>query len=221
MGRMRAKGCGGGQSDRVCTDIDSWRQFAKRRGRGGPICSEARIGASLGCDWKGIGVGDGAADYSLPDVVTPLERGAVLQQARLASRRGKLAGFRALAGGDGAGLFSVAAFGEPFDRTLTAECEARDSGSRLRFTSTLNLRLPMIFAVVLVLTVEPGRYFLDKLIPGEWGWIDTRIWYYPLAIIPIPFMWRGWVRKSRRAAHEHGLEQIGKIAVAVEGDVEA
>ena len=166
-------------------------------------------------------MGDEAVDYSLPDVVTPLERGAVLEQARLASRRGKLAGFRPGKDGAGGGLFSVAAFGEPFDRTLTAMCEAREGGSKLSFESTINLRLPMIFAVVLVLTVEPGRYFLDKLIPGEWNWIDTRIWYYPLAIIPIPFMWRSWMRKSRRAAHEHGLEQIGKIAVAVEGDVEA
>ena len=161
-----------------------------------------------------------AEELRLPAVVTPLSEGEVLERARTASRRGRLAGFAE----GGEGLFTVAAFGQPFDRTIIVRPSVGEGGegggTRLSFESRLKLRLPIVFALALLITVEPGRYFLDTLIPGEWGWIDTRIWYYPLAIIPIPFMWRGWVRKSRSAAHEHGLEQVEKIAGEVQGRVE-
>lgn len=153
---------------------------------------------------------DGAdSPHPLPALRTPLDDAAILQRLEHAARRGRLPGFER---GGGGGLFRVAAFGTPFDHDLLATSEPDGEGRRVSFTIRVRPLMPALLALALVLTVEPGRYFLDAMIPGEWGWIDTRWWYYPLTILPIPFIWRAAFKRSRATSLAHAREQIDKVA---------
>jgi hypothetical protein len=128
-----------------------------------------------------------------------------------AARRGKLPEFEAT--GDGA--FSLLAYGTPFDAELRGEARADGAGAVVSFALRLHRRMPIIYAIVLVLTVEPGRYFADEFLATFWpslhGHIPTWWWWYPITIIPIPWLWRGWMRKSRRSTRESAMERIEQI----------
>lgn len=137
---------------------------------------------------------------------TSLGPAEVVDALDRAARRGRLSGFRAVPEG-----FVLEVFGAPFDERLECAVRANGPGASIVPTRRRALKMPVVFAVVLLLTVEPGRYFMDQLIPGEWGWIDTRWWYYPLTILPIPFMWRTLMRRSKSAADEHAGEQWAKV----------
>lgn len=58
----------------------------------------------------------------------------------------------------------------------------------------------------MILTVEPGRYFLELMIPGSWGWGSIMWWYYPLTILPILPSWLYFVRKSRQSTLQTAKE---------------
>jgi hypothetical protein len=83
------------------------------------------------------------------------------------------------------------------------------------FSLRLRRRAPAVYLAVLILTVEPGRYFTDELLatflPCLYGHIPTWWWWYPLTILPIPLLWRGWMRKSRRTVRENALERIEQM----------
>lgn len=147
----------------------------------------------------------------LPTLDTPLSLDEVKSRLDHAARRGKLPGYHPLSDG-----FVVDAFGTPFECDLVAAASPSNDagGAKMRLTFTLRRRrkMPLVFAAALILTVEPGRYFLDQLIPGEWGWIDTRWWYYPLSILPIPLIWRTASKRSNLMARADAHEQIAKIA---------
>jgi hypothetical protein len=132
-----------------------------------------------------------------------------------------MAGFRAGSAGDSESLFTVAAHGQPFDQDLIASYAAPASGAPgvLTFRLRLLRKLPVIFAVILAVTIWPGVYFMDQLIPGEWGWIPTWWWYIPTTVLPIPWMWRKTMRKSRAASEESAREAIHKIAQELGGTV--
>lgn len=131
------------------------------------------------------------------------------------ARRGKLPGFLKL----GHHSFSVDAFGTPFDYEVRASMEPHDGGATVQCSLHRKPRMPVVAALMLVLTVEPGRYFMDQLIPGEWGWIDTMWWYYPLTILPLPWVWRTLARRSHASALEHAQEQVEKISTALNAEV--
>lgn len=122
------------------------------------------------------------------------------------AKRGRLDGYEKT--GEG---FMLDALGTPFEYDLLARVTREGERTVVAFSMSLRRALPIVFAVVLLLTVEPGRYFTDMLIPGRWGWIDTRLWYYPLTIIPLPFVWRTCMRKSRQSACKHAREQVEKV----------
>ncbi len=145
-------------------------------------------------------------------VASLLAPAGVVEALDKTARRGKLSGFRVVPQG-----FILEVFGAPFDERLECRVRSREGGSVIEPVRRRALRVPMIFAVVLILSVEPGRYFMDQLIPGEWGWIDTRWWYYPLTVLPIPFMWRRLSRRSRAAADEHAGEQWAKVLAITQG----
>ncbi len=149
---------------------------------------------------------------SLPVLVTALESAQIPRRLDALARRGKLAGFRALT----PDTFTTDAFGEPFDHDLIGAIEDAGDRRRIRFHLRMRRRMVVVFAILCLLTIEPGRYLLDQFIPGEWNWIDTRIWYYPLTILPLPWMWHRMLRKSRRTSYEHALEQIERIRVALD-----
>jgi hypothetical protein len=138
----------------------------------------------------------------------------VLERLGTLSRRGRLPGFEQ----GGRGLFSVEAHGHPFDAELIAEAHQADPpGSELRFTLRLRRRMPTTFAAILLLTIWPGVYFMDQLIPGEWGAISRTVywWYLPLTVVPIPWVWRSMMRKSRASSRREAEEAIRKIGAEV------
>lgn len=152
--------------------------------------------------------GQSEALAPLPTLKVELSPEQIAEKLDTAARRGKLAGFDR----QGPGLFSVEAFGQPFDHQLIATGEQADGKTTLRFESKMLLKMPVIFAVVLLTTVWPGVYFMDQLIPGEWGWIPTWWWYLPMAALPLPWVWRSLLRKSNAVAHASSLEMIEKVA---------
>ncbi|MCC6677439.1 MAG: hypothetical protein IT436_09870 [Phycisphaerales bacterium] len=153
----------------------------------------------------------------LPSVLSPFARAAILERLSFASRRGRLAGFQA---GPGPSEFRATLFSEPFDHELHARIdEIPDGGSVIRFTARMLPKVPVIFAVVLVATVWPGVILTDKMIPGEWGWIDTWMWYIPLTALPLPWLWIKWMKKCRAAAGVSAYELLHKLAGELEGKV--
>jgi len=161
----------------------------------------------------------GPRTRALPEVDVHLTADEVRARLLEASRRGRLPGFEP--GEPGAGvLFRVAAFGNPIDSRLEAVADPAEPGRvRLRFRRRLEPRTPVILAVVLAATVWPGVYFMDQLIPGEWGWIPTWWWYLPLTVIPIPFAWRAVMRRAHDTGHESACRAVAQIAAELGGKV--
>jgi hypothetical protein len=163
----------------------------------------------------------------LPSVRVELSLEQVVERLRTASRRGRLPGFRA--GGDEGALFAVAAHGHPFDADLlgsyTQASGGGGSGGVLRFSLRFHRRMPIIFAVVLLVTVWPGVYFMDELIaqylPDWWRPWVTYWWYLPLTILPLPWAWRTLMRRSRATTSASAHEAIQKIAAETGGRIEA
>jgi hypothetical protein len=154
----------------------------------------------------------------LPAVVTSLGRPEILERLRTASKRGRLAGFRE---GSGEGCFVAAAHGHPFDADLIGACSpGPGGGTRLEFRTRMHRRMPWVFVVILIATVWPGVHFMDGLIPASWGWIPTWWWYMPVTALPLPWVWKGLMRKSRATIRAAAEEAIGKIAGETGGRVE-
>ena len=160
-------------------------------------------------------------EHALPVIATALPALEILQRLTNASRRGRLAGFepKPAAGG----LFAAAAHGHPFDSLLVGDHDA--AAGRIRFRLVLLRKFPAIFAAILALTIWPGVYCMDELVSqvGLWRpehpWL-TYYWYLPLTVVPIPWIWRSVMVKSRRSAREHAGETIEAIAQAIGGKVE-
>lgn len=148
----------------------------------------------------------------LTDLRVSLTEQQVLERLGAAARRGKLPEYAR--GGPENALFSASALGHPFDRDLLGWAEPDAGGLRLRFGLRWRKKMPAIYIAAMILTVEPGRYFLDVMIPGSWGWGSIMWWYYPLTIVSIPFMWLSFVRSSRKSTMESARESheaIGSI----------
>ena len=130
-------------------------------------------------------------EVPLPRLRTMLSPEEVLERASFASRRGRLAGFEP----GGAGLFSVAAFGQPFDRVLIVEAQRDGPATVLRFSTRLLRKWPALFIAVAVFTVWPGVWLTHSLLqtyfPGSLVANWPYWWYLPLSVLPLP-----WAAKS-------------------------
>lgn len=154
----------------------------------------------------------------LPAIRTPLSPSQVLEKLSVASRRGRLAGFDR---DTTTHSFTALLFSEPFDHTLTAKVDPDPAGgSIIRSTAVMLRRMPVIFAIVLVLTVWPGVWFTDQMIPGQWGWIPTWWWYLPITVIPLPWVWIKLMKKSKTGAGISAHEVLTKVAAEVEGTID-
>ena len=133
----------------------------------------------------------------------------MLSRLQTASKRGRLAGYQQI---EGPGLFRVAAHGQPFEGELIGTL----GNGQISFEAPMLQRLPIVFAVILLLTVWPGVYFMDELVaqfvPSLWRPWVTYYWYIPITVIPLPWMWRGIMRKSRATIDASAREMIAKIA---------
>jgi len=158
----------------------------------------------------------------LPTIRTSLSGDEVIKRAETLSRRGKLAGFRRT---EDSSLFKADAFGNPFDADLICHAEPAGDRTDLRFSTQLKRKMPAIAIVLLVVTVWPGVWLTDNMLSVYWGtygkwtvqmpWL-TYAWYLPLTVLPLPWMWKGLMKKTRAAIAEHAQEQIAKIAKALE-----
>lgn len=83
----------------------------------------------------------------------------------------------------------------------------------------MNRRMPWIYALLLIATVWPGVWVTDSMLKTYFSWytIPTWWWYLPLSVIPLPWMWRSFMHKSRAAADASAREVITDIAAAVGG----
>lgn len=133
------------------------------------------------------------------------------------SKRGRLPGFEKGREGE---LFSVAAHGRPFDKRLIASACGSAGGTRLEWRVALEKKLPWVFAVSLALSVWPGWPVTDSLLVtyfpgsyGEWtsGWFKTWMWYLPLSIGSVPFVWRTVMRQTNSSAGASAREAAAKI----------
>ncbi len=164
----------------------------------------------------------GARDCSLRELRTDRTGPEVIAKLDEAARRGKLAGFHAT----GAAMFEVEAFAVPFEHSLVGTVfgvgpdsgvdagENGGSGSVVRFEQRMLWRMPLVWLVILLVTIWPGlpltELLIDQIFPAMW-WTYTAYWYLPLTIASLPLtMWWG-LKKSRAMARESAAEMRSKI----------
>jgi len=164
-------------------------------------------------------VGSRPMPGTLPSVRTALGTDQVLARLDSAARRGRLPGFARCTGEN---LFKVVAYGEPLDHDLFARAEGHGAaGFTLHFSLRMLRKLPIIFWVMTAVTVWPGVWLTDSMLRTYFDWyrFATWMWYIPLTVLPIPWMWARWVGRSRTAAHESAVEQIASVAKELGGEV--
>ena len=151
----------------------------------------------------------------LPSIQTAQDAEAVYGALLKMSKRGKLAGFEHDAG---AGSAVADAHGSPFDSDLLIEHAGGESGGEVRFSLKLRTKFPAIFAALLIVSVWPGLPLTDSFMFNfEWyerlmgESIKTWMWYLPLTVLPIPFVWKSAIKKSHKSAQSHAIETIEKI----------
>ena len=144
----------------------------------------------------------------LPDVHVTLDADEIRSRMDAASRRGRVPGVHLR---EGEVLFEVDGCGTPFEHHLFARGESSAGGTRISFSLARRARVPLIFLVLIAVSIWPGVHFMDQLIPGEWGWIPTWTWYLPLTVLPAPWLWLSTVRKSRAIAAADATSLIEKI----------
>lgn len=158
----------------------------------------------------------------LPTVRAEAGAAEVMARMRNASKRGKMPGFREVAGGR---TFAAGVFGLWWDHELVGEVEESGSvgdASVIRLRGRQKQVLPAVLIAVLVLSVWPGVLLMDTLIPSSWGWIGTHVWwwYIPLTVVSNVWTWVWASRKNELATRISALETIDAIVKAVGGRID-
>ncbi len=114
-------------------------------------------------------------------------------------------------------------FGRPFEGVLEARHVPMSdgTGSELVFRVRLKPVLPIVYAVVLVLTVWPGVWLTDSMLRTYFTSYDftTAYWYVPLTLPFVPWgMWTA-IKKSRKSARVEAEELIGDVRKTLETTV--
>jgi hypothetical protein len=162
-----------------------------------------------------------AASVALPTITSPLPPAEAIARLDRLSKRGKLPGFEKIPGGGGG--FTCDIFGAPFDRELVAQVVTTSSGGcEINAQSRLRLKLPLIYAAVLIVTVWPGVWLTDSMLKIYFSWytIETWWWYMPMCLLMIPAVRKQW-KTSQAVAAEETAELLKKIAGEVEGSLSA
>jgi len=154
---------------------------------------------------------------NLPHIATDLESTEIATRAQRQSERGKLPGFVASIPD---GLFEANAFGNPFDYRLIAY----HAPNKLNFNLKIKRKMPIIFWVVMAFTIWPGVLFTDSILNTWFGWYPnetwiTYAWYLPLTVLPLPWLHKAVMARTRLAALVHAHEQIHAIAKTLGGEV--
>lgn len=146
------------------------------------------------------------------EAITALER---------AGRRGKLPGF---ARADGC-AFVLDCDAIPFEYQIRGRVEPTPNPtdsprSRVSLRISRKKLMPTVFAATLLFTIWPGVWLTDSLIATYWSaygrwtgsmpWL-TYAWYLPIAVLPLPWLWKSLLRKSEAMARESAASQITAI----------
>lgn len=136
------------------------------------------------------------------------------------AKKGKLPGFESQGIKDG-GLFRVDAFGVALDYDLIAHSSTHSEGTELGFHLVSQRKFHIIMAISIVITIWPGMWMTDSMLRTWFTSYDfaTWMWYVPLMILPLPWLWYSATQKSKKAAAEHAVEQLATIAGCIEGTV--
>lgn len=149
----------------------------------------------------------------LPTIPTNLDLSEILARLDTAARRGRLPGFDPHSSQGRVGGFEIRDFGHPFESALLASL----AGPELCFTLRLLPRLPIIFSVILILTVWPGVWltesFLARLGGSFWKW--TWHWYIPLTVLSGLWAMHSSLKKSQASARAEAPTLIAKVAAEI------
>jgi hypothetical protein len=156
---------------------------------------------------------------TFPEIRTNMKPDEVGDTLRKMSKRGKLAGYQA---SDRVGSAVADAHGTPFDSDLLITWGTQDDETQVSFGISMRRKMPIVFALILVITIWPGLPLTDSFMQS-FGWyerlmgesIETWMWYLPMTVLPAPFVWRTSIMKSKASAYQHALETVEKIRVAL------
>ncbi|MCE7973784.1 MAG: hypothetical protein DYG92_05560 [Leptolyngbya sp. PLA1] len=151
------------------------------------------------------------------EIITPLGREEILKRLDVASRRGRLPGY--MPGRDGE-LFGAEELGHPFDYRLSVHAASAEGGTRLTWSMRMLPKMPVIFGAVLALSVWPGVWLTDSMLRAYFSGYDFRtwMWYLPVTVLPIPWMWRGFMRRSRESATRLRDEMLEAVRAELNGE---
>src|SRR5262245_24429089 len=151
-------------------------------------------------------------------VITDVAPTEVVSRLDQLARRGKLPGFI----DRGGGRFSVEAYGQPFDHELDAAATREGERTVIRFQLRRLRKTPLIYWLIVLLTIWPGVWLTDSMLHAYFSGyhIATWMWYLPVTILPLPWMWLRAVRRSHAMAQVSAGEAVKKIAAEAAGRVE-
>lgn len=159
---------------------------------------------------------------AMPDIRSPLPPEEAVARLERLAKRGGLPGFDRLparAGGAcGETGFKALVFGAPFDRELIARAEAAEGGGCIiRGRARLRMKLPVMYAIIIALTIWPGVWLTDSMLRIYFSWyrIETWWWYLPLCALVIPAVRKQWKASESAAASE--LAELSKKIAAETG----
>jgi hypothetical protein len=138
----------------------------------------------------------------------------ILRRLDATARRGLLAGF--IPGRPGE-LFGIEELGAPFDYHLAAVATPRGPLTEIAFVPRRKPRTPLITLAVIAFSIWPGVWLTDSMLRTYFHsyHAPTWMWYLPLTILPVPWMWRSLSRKSLDAAARHADEAVTAIRTAL------
>lgn len=153
-------------------------------------------------------------------IVTTLSDTKIAEKLLEMSQRGKLPGFEPRSGG-----FGALAYGWIYDFDLVGTFRDAPSGTRITFELFVKPKMPWIVGALLALSVFPGVWITDSMLSIYFDWYPkefwkTCVWYLPLSILPIPWVWKTAMNRSRAAAEFSSVELIERIAAQIGGSVE-
>lgn len=141
-----------------------------------------------------------------PPLTVDLAPAEIIRRLEALARRGKLADFAETRGGPA--IFTLIAYGQPFDYTLTASAAQEGSRTTLTYRLQRQPKAPAITAAVLAVTIWPGVWLTDSMLRTYWSSYDfaTWMWYLPITVLPLPWFWLRVSRRSQAAAEAHAAE---------------
>ena len=157
-----------------------------------------------------------AALQTLPEIQTTLTPQEFLSVADSMSKAGKLPGFEKTPS-----YFSTLLFGAPFDRVMTSTATTRSDHTRIKFSTKLLLKMPLIFAALIIFSIWPGVTLTHSLLRTYFPayTIETWWWYIPLTVLPLPWYLKKTIKQSEASCLLSAIENINLLAERAKGEV--